>query len=61
MTAEDIFAAIARNGLTLTPTGTLKGGWVAYNHDYTGRGATPEEAVKDVIRRLECIPVAITG
>lgn len=49
---RDLFAAIAKHGLTLTPTGTTRGGWVAYNHDYTGRGPTPEDAVRDVLQRL---------
>lgn len=53
MTEKDLFTAIAKYGLTLTPTGTLNGGWVAYNNDRTGRGPTPEDAVRDVVNRLE--------
>lgn len=52
MTEEDLFASIAKYALTVTPTGTLKGGWVAYNHDVTGRGRTPEDAVRDAASKV---------
>ncbi len=52
MTEKELFAAIAQQGFTLTPTGTVRGGWVAYNHDVTGRGPTPEAALLDAIKHL---------
>ena len=52
MTEASLLAAMEKHGLTVTPTGTLHGGWVAYNHDYTGRGATPADAIADVLQRV---------
>lgn len=53
MTEPELFAAIKKHLLTVTPSGSYKDRWVAYNNLHTGRGVTPEEAVREVARRLE--------
>lgn len=50
---SDLSALIREYGLTITPSGSYKDRWVAYNHGATGRGATPDEAVYEAVSRLE--------
>lgn len=52
MSSDDLFAVIAKHGLTLTPTGTLAGSWVAFNNSVAGRGQTPEDAVREASKQI---------
>lgn len=52
-TERSLFAAIEKHALTVTPSGSFNPHWVAYNHDHEGRGETPEDAVRQAIRRIE--------
>ena len=49
---DELFAAIEKHQLTLTPSGTTRDKWVAYNNVGAGRGASPELAVEDFLGRF---------
>lgn len=53
MSESELSQVIRKHELVVTPSGSYKEKWVAYNHDHTGRGSTPDEAVRDVVRKIE--------
>lgn len=53
MSESELSATIRKHRLILTESGTVRGTWVAYNHDVTGRGPTPDDAVADAVGKIE--------
>lgn len=49
---SELSRLIREHKLVVTPSGSYNDLWVAYNHDATGRGSTPDEAVRDALGRL---------
>lgn len=50
---SELSRLIREHKLVVTPSGSYKEKWVAYSHDATGRGSTPDEAVHDAVSRLQ--------